>query len=89
MLGTNIQCLDDYWLVSAKTVVIILNLRYKLNKFPKYRVNEFYNLCDVVRGKKIYQDHCGDCQICQSYLLIVRNVYSKINIRKTLNIPKY
>ena len=58
MLGTSIECLDDYCLVSTETVVIILNLRYKLNKFPKDRVNEFYNLCDVVRGVKIYQNHC-------------------------------
>ena len=64
MLGTSIKCLDDYYLVSTKTVVIILNLRYKLNKFPKYRVNKFYNVCDVVRDVKIYRDHCGECRIC-------------------------
>ena len=64
MLGTKIERLDNYCLVSTKTVVIIINLRYKLIKFPKYRVNEFYNLCDVVRGLKIYRDQCGKCQIC-------------------------
>ena len=60
MLGTKIERLDNYYLVFTKTVVIKINLRYKLNKFPKYRVNGFYNLCDVVRGLKIYRDHCGD-----------------------------
>lgn len=64
MLGTKIECLDNYYLVFTKIVVIILNLRCKLNKFPKYRVIEFYNFCDVVRGLKIYRDHCGDGQIC-------------------------
>jgi hypothetical protein len=60
MLGTIIECLDNYRLVSTKTVVIIINLRYKLNKFPKYQVNEFYNFYDVIRNIKIYRDHCGD-----------------------------
>ena len=60
MLGTKIERLDNYRLVFTKTVVIILNLRYKLNKFPKYRVNEFYNFYDVVRSLKIYRNHCGD-----------------------------
>lgn len=64
MLGTSIECLNDYCLVSTKTVVIISNLRYELNKFPKYRVNEFYDLCDVVRSVKIYRDHCGECPMC-------------------------
>ena len=60
MLGTKIERLDNYRLVFTKTVVIILNLRYKLTKFPKSRVNEFYNFYDVVRSLKIYQNHCGD-----------------------------
>ena len=60
MLGTKIERLDNYRLVFTKTVVIILNLRYKLNKFPKYRVNEFYNFYDVVRSLKIYRNHCGN-----------------------------
>jgi hypothetical protein len=47
MLGTNIGCSGNYRLVFTKTVVIILNVRYKLNKFAKYRVNEFYNFLDV------------------------------------------
>jgi hypothetical protein len=39
MLGTSIECLDDYCLVSTKTVVIKLGVRYETNKFPKYQVN--------------------------------------------------
>ena len=39
MLGINIECLDDYRLVSMKTVVIKLGVLYEINKFPKYRVN--------------------------------------------------
>ena len=64
MLGTSIECLDDYRLVFKKTVVIILDVRYNLNKFPKHRVNDFYNICNVVRSVKIYRDHCRECRIC-------------------------
>ena len=39
MLGINTECLDNYYLVSTKTVVIKLGVRYEINKFPKYRVN--------------------------------------------------
>ena len=60
MFGTSIEYLDNYRLVFTKTVVILINLRYKLNKFPKYRVIEFYNFYDVIRDIKIYRDHCED-----------------------------
>ena len=38
MLGTSMESLGEYCLVFKKTVVIILDVRYELNKFPNYRV---------------------------------------------------
>ena len=60
MLGAKFERLDNYYLVSTKTVVIIINLRYRLNKFTKYWVNEYYNFYDDIMDIKICRDHCGN-----------------------------
>ena len=42
MLGTSIECLVNCRLNFMKTVEIKLDVRYEINKFPKYRVNLYY-----------------------------------------------